>query len=860
MNDAAVNISSLLQSQSDQDRRQGIMLLIRLRHPRARQTLESLANQDPAPAIRYMARKALAYLEEGPDSLAVHAEPEKEPDKAPPGVVRLILENDLGQRLEGIRLATQTGNRDVAGLLLDLLDRGQDERTHIFLLEYFARHGRPSDLARLVPQLSRESTRLPLIEALAKAGGIQAIPYLAYLMQDPDPHVRKTSRTQMGKFSRADTLRVFEEMLKARETWMRDSATYALSLLHDPEAVRLLEQSSEDTNEDIRRKAIRGIAILAERGVETAKHALMKVQGGVAEPEPTLGTPPASGLAPDEREPSPVVRSTVKGPHEGPGSLGDPNPRVRIMVLTHAIESADSSIVPHAIGRLEVEENTFVLSKLLIALGHLSDQNSADILVAHLDHQDPRVVASAIESLNRLGYEDARSKIRPLTKHKSPRIRANALLYCSSDPSVDLRESLRKMLTGKEYPFKLSALYALSKLPPGPHCEMVETVLGDINDEVREKAFNLLEMWAKEGVADARAMLEMCTDGEVAIKQESLYLQKAPAPRRLIAFAIDFLLVGSGTMMLAGAVYVLPGVGRVLSGIVLAVGTGFFFVRDAFNGGRGLAKKMLGLRTVDLAANRGCTKAQSLLRQGFAGLGLAGPVEIVMMHTDPAGRRMADWMVNTQVIDEKEQPLSLLEGLMAAFIYLFLAVAALALLRSFFTPPDRQFKSRPFGYTLQLPAGWEFERMKDNPLQARRRSLLRGEELNLNLYVSRVESDLDHSIRAVQNVIAGRETPIVLKRDHKDFQEEMLEVLRRLSKEIRLEEPKRLDRVVAGVQAFVCDIPFETHGQEGVARGIRFKKGNNFYEFLVTSLDRSVFQIRENELDQLLAELSFPVQ
>lgn len=53
------DVAQLLSSASPEDRRQGVLLLVRERSPDAVAVLERLTEEDPAPQIRYLARRAL---------------------------------------------------------------------------------------------------------------------------------------------------------------------------------------------------------------------------------------------------------------------------------------------------------------------------------------------------------------------------------------------------------------------------------------------------------------------------------------------------------------------------------------------------------------------------------------------------------------------------------------------------------------------------------------------------------------------------------------------------------------------------------------------------------------------------------
>lgn len=525
-----------------------------------------------------------------------------------------------------------------------------------------------------------------------------------------------------------------------------------------------------------------------------------------------------------------------------PGGLGDANPRVRLRALETAIRRQEREKLPEILTRLDLEENGHVVSKMIIAVGHLGEARHLSHLLRYLSDPDTRVVASSIEAIMLLGATDARARVRPLLKHKDSRIRANALLYLRDDPAVDAAAELRSMLSSKEYRHKLSALYALSQLDSATHWSLVETVLGDINDEVRERAFDLLEKWAAEGNEDAQAMLQMCLDGEVAIKQESLFLHRASPVRRVTAFLIDSLIIAAGCFAAFSMASVLPeALVQMSVFLVLAIASGFFFIRDAYNDGRGFGKKVMGLRTVDLASNRGCTRAQSLLRQGFLGLGLAGPVELVLLHTDPGGRRMGDWMVNTQVIDEKESPVGAGEVFAAGCVYLLLILALMGMVGSLFKAPVTEHRSVAEGYGIKLPEGWEFEGDPAMTVSLKRRSLLRGEEIS-------------GSLVALPRT-ASSTAPAAPEADQMaEVQKDLLEMLRMIDPAAELVgEPAPQRFMVSGKEALLLDVGFKIRDSEGIVRNMRVITDRIDLELQLMCFDRAVWDQRKGEVEQLLA-------
>jgi len=831
-------LSSLLSSTNPEDRKKAVLLLVRQRPDGVQGILEHIAQGDSTPAIRYLARKALSYLAEGADSLIAPA--------AGTGQhvfdANLLEDGDPARRARGIDLAIRMGDRVAATRMVTIAGGDPVLNLRIQAFGYFEQHGLPEDLPSLIKLLRDPVARIRagLARVLPRCAPRQSIPYLAYLMQDQEQEVRRAARSALGGRSRDEVLAELDSMTRSRETWMRDTAAFTLGLFQDANVVGSLTYCLADPHEMVRKKAQQGLETLVRQGNAEAARVLK------APPSPRDLRPlPAAATSPSDssRRESPLAADILVG-----GRLAS-GPRSQILALTQAVQNNERAFVPEILTQMGVETNPFVLSRQVISLGHLGSTDDGDMIQKLLQHEDSRVVASAIESLDRLGHTRSRQSIRPMLGHKISRIRANALLYffhhlpeANPDSELEHLDSIvGKMLSGKQFPEKLSALHVIAGLSPEKYTNHLEIVLADINDHVRETAFLILQKWSDEGHVDAKAMLEMCVAGDVAIKEESLFLQKAPAVRRVLAYACDFLVIIPGTLIVCGLLHGLPGVlGQVGGAVALAFGTWLFFVRDSFNDGRGFAKKLFGLRCVDLASNRGCSKSQSLFRQAFVGLGLVGPVELVLLHIDSSGRRVGDRLVNTQVIDELDSPLTGTETSFAVCIYIMIFSVFSGSVVELFSSSQMELKSPQYGYRIQLPKGWRFTATAGDQVGMVRRSLFRGQELTVQMQTG-----------SRSNETPTTDVPGELETEVKDFIKVMGEGF-----EVR-ESSLDLETQVGGEPAVSCDVIFVAHGNRGMIRGIKVHREKFIHEFLIIAGDFDVFQARESEVSELLRQVSF---
>jgi HEAT repeat protein len=329
----------LLESSSEDDRHRAVLRLVHERHPDAQALLSAAASRDSSPRVRYLARRALTYVEAGRDSLVLPAQPAGRPDEPWPGLAAIRAAGPK-DRARAVELAVRTGDRRAAGPLLEQLARERDEALCSRILDYFARHGRPADLVRLLPSLRARgaAVRERLAAALAAAGGMDAVPYIIYLLQDADRDVRHAARHALSVHPRRTLVAILDAMTRSAEPWRRDSAVHALARMRGPEICPLLASCLADANETVRRKARDGLARIASEGDAGAAAALAGVDSsgsgsGSGSAALARGATPdragRRGLDERESDGGDAARGDVEpDPLVVPLGLDDENPRV----------------------------------------------------------------------------------------------------------------------------------------------------------------------------------------------------------------------------------------------------------------------------------------------------------------------------------------------------------------------------------------------------------------------------------------------------------------------------------------------------------------------------------------------------
>lgn len=136
----------------------------------------------------------------------------------------------------------------------------------------------------------------------------------------------------------------------------------------------------------------------------------------------------------------------------------------QIAALMEAMRIGDVRMLPILSERVESEEDPWVLSLLIKAVGALGSKGQLALLSRFLHHPNARVVANTVDALDMIGDEDAAPLVLPLLNSEDNRVRANAVrLVHKFDPEA-ARRTLRAMSESKKDWMRDSAIYCLRVL------------------------------------------------------------------------------------------------------------------------------------------------------------------------------------------------------------------------------------------------------------------------------------------------------------------------------------------------------------------------------------------------------------
>ncbi|MBI4862974.1 MAG: HEAT repeat domain-containing protein [Candidatus Riflebacteria bacterium] len=376
--DSMEEIRRLFESADEHDRLRAAIALGRSALPEAAEMLRLLASADPANRVRYAARKLLAVMRLSAD------------DRDEAGRIELT-DPSPERRVLAIEAAAAAGESGRLPALLAHLDDESDPSVIASLVKAIGALGGPSQISLLGTFLRDADPRVRAnaVDALSAIGEPVGLALLIPLLQDDDHRVQASVAAALTAAGYENTLEILERMIASGHVWMRDSAAYALALTPVPEAVELLGRLLTDHSRSVREKAQHGLEKLARSGTRRAAQLL----DGLAHVAPAEDTMEA-------------VEGLIEDRAPGHERLTCADPRLRMNIVNTIISELDVASLAGLLEHLELEENEFVLSRVIAAVGVLGAGRSGAygaIVANYLDSDDPRVVANALDTLRALG-------------------------------------------------------------------------------------------------------------------------------------------------------------------------------------------------------------------------------------------------------------------------------------------------------------------------------------------------------------------------------------------------------------------------------------------------------------------------
>lgn len=181
--------------------------------------------------------------------------------------------------------------------------------------------------------------------------------------------------------------------------------------------------------------------------------------------------------------------------------------RARLRALGMIADLCQGSFFEEALVRLCQQDDAFIVSAAVRALGSASGQTVIATLERLLDHEDSRVRANAVEALEQLQSHRHVDALLSMARHDDNRPRANAIAALMEMRTSDAMQSLARMLGDPRKEHRTSALWLVDAMGLIEVARSVaEMSISDSDPAIRQRAAgaiqNLMSLMAGQGVAE----------------------------------------------------------------------------------------------------------------------------------------------------------------------------------------------------------------------------------------------------------------------------------------------------------------------------------------------------------------------
>lgn len=485
-------IAALLQSDSPDHRRQGIILAARANAVNLSERLTAIAGSDPDQELRILARKALEKIRAG-------AAPEAGDDAyANRHFEELLQSEDPYARFAGLKKALQQ-NTEIARLcILSALEKEKVAQLKASMIMAAGRFAREEDI-ELISEFLRDGdsrVRANAIEALATIGGETANRYIISMMGDEDNRVKTNVVKALKGLGGPNLLELLRRMAQDERVWMRASAIFAFTRIKSPQSLVMLAQvAAQDPEEQIRRKALAAIRTEKDDGNPAAAVILEKLEKGIQTQQMAAAREIVQEMAPA------ATNADMRQ------MLFNPDPCRRYLALAD-IGSSFSENESLFVEAFQKETDAFLLSMMLTTIKEKKPAQTTHRCIQLLKHEDDRVRANAVEAAAAVEIASSAEYILPLLQDKNSRVAANAVMALGPIGRVDTLSEVKKLISRGREAFKQSAMYVISLQNEPQYVPVIESLLLDASPKVRDKAYQILRSYMNEKVPGAMKLLQ----------------------------------------------------------------------------------------------------------------------------------------------------------------------------------------------------------------------------------------------------------------------------------------------------------------------------------------------------------------
>lgn len=280
-----------------------------------------------------------------------------------------------------------------------------------------------------------------------------------------DARLQAAILTALGLIHRHESVETIAKGLRSSDGRVRANAIEALSGydLRDAEAVRYFEPCLRDDNNRAAANAILAIypydkerAVAALQKMLRAKESLKRssaayIIGELQDPLLMQGLITMINTEQDRDVLTSALRSIerIRNPEMKAGVAKlcrHPNDQVRVRAIQILAGMSGISEIKILENHFREETSPAVKATIVAAMGQICDINHLSFLKSKLRDRDDRIVANAIEALDRVGALENAELIEPFLIHQSTRVQSNALFALWHAGNLKAGDSLADVL------------------------------------------------------------------------------------------------------------------------------------------------------------------------------------------------------------------------------------------------------------------------------------------------------------------------------------------------------------------------------------------------------------------------------
>ena len=530
-------IEQYIQSLSSPERnvrRKALIMLVEAGNIRVIPYLEKIAREDSDAELSFLAKKGLNLLKAKLEFAELRTPETKEAESQKTLTVLEALTSHLAHkspemRARVVRAAVATRDRQVLSVLIPHLDTETDDTVKGLILLAIAILSKAENVSIITKYLKDKSTiiKTAAIEALGSTSSPVAFPFILEGMNDKNKDVRSKSFTILIRLGKGNIIKLFETMLSSKNEWMNISALKAAAKFNSNEIIELVSKQLNGSKQ-YSELALKSLQILAKAGNKKAESIIEnsgllpsteaqtqkpkddtqasitktdqtqqkeskepkeesddktteKQEGSAKDTEPTSDSLPISDAVPVSLDPNAT-------------DLTSSDPRKRQKFLTEVILHNDLSALDDIIAALDTEPDPKIKASMLITLGKLGSRDILNTLTPWLNCDEDRLRASAVEAVSQIKDIDLSQLLEPRLDDSDNRTLANAIVALIPYEDVDLMTPLSKLAASTRIRDRLSAIYAITHMGTDEAVKILKTLTGDPSKIVAKRATEAIEI------------------------------------------------------------------------------------------------------------------------------------------------------------------------------------------------------------------------------------------------------------------------------------------------------------------------------------------------------------------------------